>query len=251
MTKALNTNKQKKRDENGISIINPKGYFNAKLLLWLGAAPLGFLICMGLFIIPIGAPVFNVIYTGFISGYGFLLFILYRKGKIWGINGRWKPSILEDLKSIGKHDFLQTIGIMVGTIAACWLFFYTGINFLFPLNQRMTWLVIFTFTTFFGFYIAQYEATLLSNRKERIKNAQLKLTLIALLPFFIVTIFFAFLGSLSGMIGGIQGLIILAFVFSIGDLVKITSKSNALTAIFQSFLLQLLIGPQGALFALF
>ena len=38
-----------------------------------------------LFFIPLGKPVFNLIYVGFIGGYGILLLALYKRGKMPGV----------------------------------------------------------------------------------------------------------------------------------------------------------------------
>jgi hypothetical protein len=58
----------------------------------------------------------------------------------------------------------------------------------------------------------------------------------------------AAIGSLSGMIGGLQGLIILWGVLGFGNLVQAIGRRPWITAICMAVLLYWLILPQGVLF---
>jgi pimeloyl-ACP methyl ester carboxylesterase len=62
-------------------VINVNRFLWGKLLLWLGALPVAMVLGSLFFIIPLGKPVFNLIYVGFIGGYGILLLLLYKRGK--------------------------------------------------------------------------------------------------------------------------------------------------------------------------
>ena len=74
------------------------------------------------------------------------------------------------------------------------------------------------------------------------------MALIGLFPFLLYTLLMAALGSLSGMIGGLQGLIILWLVLAFGNLVQIVVHRPWITAVCMAVLLYWLILPQGVLF---
>jgi hypothetical protein len=72
--------------------------------------------------------------------------------------------------------------------------------------------------------------------------------MIGLFPFFLYTGFLAGLGSLSGVVGGVQGLVILALALAGQTLIHKLSKSPWFAALSAAFLLYWLILPQGVLF---
>ena len=73
--------------------------------------------------------------------------------------------------------------------------------------------------------------------------------LIGLLPFFLYGGFLALIGSLSGVIGAVQGLLILFLAISCGILFQKLGKNSLLTSLLQSFLIYWLILAQGVLFS--
>lgn len=79
-------------------------------------------------------------------------------------------------------------------------------------------------------------------------HSRLALNLIGLFPFFLYTILMAAIGSLSGMIGGLQGLVILWLVLAFGNLVQTIGRRSWVTALCMSIMLYWLILPQGVLF---
>ncbi|NTW45290.1 MAG: hypothetical protein HGB14_12895 [Anaerolineaceae bacterium] len=115
---------------------------------------------------------------------------------------------------------------------------------MFPINVRLVWLVIFTPFTALGFWIGLHEAQMLPQHR----GVQTALTLIGLFPFFLYTLLMAAIGSLSGMIGGFQGLIILWLVIAFGNFVQSLAHRPWMTAICMAVLLYWLILPQGVLF---
>jgi len=62
------------------------------------------------------------------------------------------------------------------------------------------------------------------------------------------TIFLASIGSLSGVIGGVQGLLILGLALTFGYLLRQITRRYWLVALCQALLLYWLILPQGVLF---
>lgn len=233
-----------------VKIINIKRFILIKLALWLLALP----ILVGLFalfiLIPIGVPVFNLIYVGFIGSYGILLILLYSRGKIPGAKGALKFHFQVNKTLLNKNTY---IGVMISLVLIfiSVIFANSGIYYVFPFNERFIWLLILTIFILPGFYIAQKESQYIKTSYP-IKNYYLAYsTLIGYIPFLILIIFYLALGSFSGMLGSIQGLIILFFVILGGMLIMKISNNVLLTMIFQAFLIQFLTLPTGVLFAFF
>lgn len=245
-------------DEEGISqkssieITNLRSFFWGKILLWLGALPVAAILGSIFFFIPLGKPVLNLIYVCFIGGYGILLFILYKWGKMPGVQGKL---ILKSTKSLNLDipasvpqkklkRILLTLGLTVAILTFTAAYTRTGWFYVFPINLRLIWLLIFTPFTALGFWIGLRESEMLSKKG----GTQLAQMLIGLFPFFLYTILMAALGSLSGMIGGLQGLVILWLVLTFGNLIQAISHRPWLTATCMAILLYWLILPQGVLF---
>ena len=223
-------------------IVNVSRFLWGKLLLWLGAIPVAAILGSLFFFIPLGKPVFNLIYVGFIGGYGVLLLILYKRGKIPGVQG--KLPFVTEKKPIEWKRMLLALGILVGMLILTAAYARTGWYYVFPINVRLVWLVIFTPFTALGFWIGLHEAQMLPQHR----GAQTALTFIGLFPFFIYTLLMATIGSFSGMIGGFQGLIILWLVLAFGKLIQSIGHRPWMTAISMAVLLYWLILPQGVLF---
>lgn len=233
-------------------VANLRRFLWGKLLLWLGALPVAAGLGSIFFFIPLGKPVLNLIYVGFIGGYGLLLSVLYGRGKMPGVQGRLWPGgslpfrfrqevarLARDWKRLGVV-LVITAGALLLTAA----YARTGWFYVFPINLRLVWLLIFTPFTAVGFWIGLKEAQMLPGWR----GAQEVLTLIGLLPFFLYTILMAVLGSLSGMIGGLQGLLILWLVLVFGSLIQAVGRRQWLAALCMAVLLYWLILPQGVLF---
>ena len=73
--------------------------------------------------------------------------------------------------------------------------------------------------------------------------------MVIVLPLFMLIILYAAINSLSGMIGSTYGLIILALSMATAFLLDRIGRNDIITTIIQGFLVQLLILPQGVLFA--
>lgn len=233
-----------------VRIESMRDFIVEKLKGWLIAIPFIIGIMAGLSIVPGGVPVFNLIYVAFIGGYGILYLIRYKKGKVGGLRGRLDSLIPEEDKTFNKGVFYGLVtAFLLGFFAV--LFANSGIYFVFPLNNRLIWLFISAFFTVPGYLIAQLEMKILNGTSESKPKHLLILNLIGLFPFFFYLILFLILRSYSGMLGGVQGVIIMLFVISSGYLVSKISKNLLLTAIFQSILIQMLVLPQGVLFGIF
>jgi pimeloyl-ACP methyl ester carboxylesterase len=227
----------------------------AKLWLWLGAIPIAILLTGLFFIFPLYLPVFNMIYVGFIGGYGILMLILYLLGRIPGISGKLKlkQNIEQKFFSQGKHKIWIGILFWVVVLSVTIIFTRAGLFFVIAPNQRLIWLAVFTPVTALGFWIGAREARMLEvfgrESGRRLRWSSTALSLIGLTPFFLYTIFMGILGSLSGMIGGLQGLLILTLVLLIGKVLNHFIPRFWIVSILQASLLYALVLPQGVLFA--
>ena len=231
-----------------------KRFLAFKTLFWLFSLPL----IIGLFslfmLIPIGVPVFNLIYVGFIGGYGLTLALVYRKGKMPGTEGIFQfKNLKSEIIELKQNKKLIIYGLLIfGLITVCTtLFARTGIYYVYPLNERIIWLILFTLFTIPGFLIGALEKEAVRTSKFDSPMNMVVLNLIGLFPFILFVILYIAIGSLSGMIGGIHGLIILVLVFLMGTLLYKKTRNILFTVICQSFLIQYLILPQGVLFGVF
>ncbi len=228
-----------------IQITNLRRFFTGKLLLWLGALPLGALLASLFFFLPIGLPTFNLIYVAFFGGYGILMWLLYRFGRLPGTQGRlpFANDIRTDQRSVW---FAVGVTVLVLIITAA--FARTGWFFVYPLNMRLLWLVLFSLPTALGFWIGICEIAMITEFAPGKPLPQVTGLLIGILPFFLYTAFLASIGSLSGVIGGLQGLLILGLALTFGYLLRQITNAHWITAICQALLLYGLILPQGVLF---
>jgi pimeloyl-ACP methyl ester carboxylesterase len=234
--------------EPPIQIVNVRRFLWAKYALWLAALPLIAGVFALFYVLPWDLPVFNLIYVGFIGGYGLLMRALYALGWVPGAEGRWRPG-LERSHAGSSRRMLTAIGVMTAVLLAATLYARSGWFAAPPTGTRLLWLVLFTPLTALGFRIGQREQAILDQAEPNSAAARWLLTLSGLLPFFLWSGFQLAIGSLSGLVGGAQGLIILAWVLASGALVQRITGRPWLTAIFASVLLYWLVLPQGVLFA--
>jgi len=263
--------KRLENEEHEAVVSEPKKFLWTKLLLWLGGSPIGALLC-GLFIlIPIDLPIFSLVYVGFIGGYGILLLILYLLGKMPGVTGRMRFGFqdleVEDEELLTKSTVFKiklkyllnkdgnwvkpVLALLAGAviISLSSLFVNTGLWYVFP-TSRIFWLIVFSFFTSIGFYVGLYEMKMMMRSLRKSKLILTLTTLIGFVPFFLLAIFYLILGSFSGMLGSFNGLVILGLSITVSILIQKITKNDYITAFIQAFLLQILILPQGVLFAL-
>ena len=235
-----------------IVITDVKRFLRVKLLFWLLALPLTAVLATLFFFIPLGIPVFNLIYVGFIGGYGLLLLPLYRLGHVPGTKGRL-PFSTGDTAHTERRTRTQRVLLAtgVGTVLLVFTAAYarTGWFYAPPTNVRLLWLILFMPVTALGFWIGLHEGEMLTLAAPGSIRPRIATTLIGLVPFFLWTLFLAAIGSLSGMVSGIQGLVILALVLAAGALLQRLAGRSWLAALLQSILLYWLILPQGVLFS--
>ncbi|NTU75649.1 MAG: alpha/beta hydrolase [Anaerolineaceae bacterium] len=236
------------RFPNGVEITRLKRFMWSKLALWLAALPLIGLIFFASIQIPLGVPVYNLIYVGFIGGYGLLMLLLYSIGRMPGTQGK-----LQFTMKFGRVDYLRIVLALAFNLillfALVWFarsgWFYTP-----PNGDRLIWVFIFAPVTALGFWFGQLEGDLISNTAPGRSLPQWLAGLNGLMPFFLWTILQAGLGSTSGMIGGLQGLLVLGIIILQGGITRRLTGLRWPGAICQALLLYLLVLPQGVLFSM-
>ena len=127
----------------------------------------------------------------------------------------------------------------------------TGLWFIFPTNARLIWLAITTPITAVGFYFWQAESCSLRNVKHAQLRSLVELDFIYIMPFILIIGLYTIIGSISGILGAIHGILILSFVIFAGNLSQSVGKNKGLSALFQAFLLQWILLPQCVLFTMF
>lgn len=233
----------------GFDILHPGKYLWKKLLLWLPAILLGVLV-MGIFLLlPLGNPVFNLLYVGFIGGYGLLLVFLYRLGRTPGTQGRllrWWNKPTSNLKRWFWVIFFNVILFCVVI-----LFYRTGQGLVPPVGERFVWVILLTPLTALGFWLGAIEDTALKNSFPRRGIYRFWALMIGLFPFFVRFILVAVLGSISGMVSAGIGLVLLFIVLIQGEITRHLLNNAWIAAIFQSLLLYIALMPQSVLFTPF
>ena len=233
-----------------IRVLDIRRFLWAKLSLWLAAVPLILLLGALLFFLPLPVPAFNLIYVGFIGGYGLLMMLLYGLGRMPATEGRLPFARMPARQQrAGPGRPLLAVGLTGGLLALTAAYANSGWFLVPPLGNRFLWLLLFSLPTALGFWIGLHEWGMLKQAAPRRLGPRLVAALIGLTPFFLWTLFQAAIGSLSGMVAGAQGLIILGLVLAHGALVQRIVGRPWLAAVLQAVLLYWLILPQGALFS--
>ena len=227
------------------SVTSLRRFLTAKLLLWLGAIPLALLLGAIIFFLPLNLPVFNLIYLLFIGAYGILLWYLYKVGHMPGTKGRLP---FEKVRPRPFGYSLLALIIAAALLALSAAYARTGFVYIFPVNDRLWWLLIFTPLAALGFWIGLHEYRIITRAAPQSLWPRLAVGLIGLTPFILYTLLLALLGSISGMIAGLLGLAVLGLVLVFGTLVLRLTGHPWLAAILQALWLFWLILPQGPLF---
>ncbi len=231
-------------------ITNVGKFLTGKLLLWLAALPFAALLTGVYFFLPLGVPVLNLIYVGLIGGYGMLMLLLYRVGRVPGFQGNLKTLLACDKpvdSPASRRGITLALAASLLIFAVTTAFAHTGWFYVFPLNQRVAWLALFIPPTALGFWFGLKEMQAIRQASSRAFD-RLALALIGFAPFFLWNAFLAAIGSLSGLIGGVQALLVLAWALIYGQVIRSARQPAWIAAVFQSLLLYWLLLPQGVLF---
>ena len=232
-----------------VTVINPKKLIWGKAWLWLIALPLSVLVMTVYVLIPLPSPTFNLIYGGFLGGYGLLMFLLYWFGKMPGVEGKIRQF---DLRSTPMKDgwrwaFLFNLALFL----AVTVLYRSGIGMAPPMGARFAWVLIFIPLTALGFWVGMLEADALSGAVPGKSGYRVLSTLISLFPFFLYLFLLVALASTSGVLASLTGLLVLAVSLLQGEVTRRLCGHPLVAAVLQALLIFWLILPSGALFAPF
>jgi hypothetical protein len=226
-------------------------FIKKKIVLWIVALPVLFILFMVFMVFPIGVPVFNLTYVGFIASYGIVLYRWYKKGKMPSVTGKFQLSLHNDFQHFKKRDLLPILIVGFGTLFTVLYIILSGIGEIFFMNARIIWIIVFTIFSFIGFLIGAKEVEMIQNSSNIPKKGSLILNIVNFLPFYLSLVLFAAIQSISGLLGAFQSLLILIIAILAGTIIQNLGKNSWMTAIFQAFLLQWAIASQSALFHFF
>jgi hypothetical protein len=149
-------------------------------------------------------------------------------------------------------QLIQGLGVVLMVMLLVTLYARSGIFVLFPLNFRLIWLFLFAIVTIPAYFISQLEQKWIFQMDNGNKQLTSSLhILIGYIPFILMAILYLILGSLSGLIGAVHGLIVIALVTILGNVLTKFINNLLIISIVQSFVLYYLVLPQTALFAFF
>jgi len=232
-----------------VTVSAPKKLVWAKLWLWLIALPLSGLV-MGLYVlIPLPSPTFNLIYGGFLGGYGLLMFLLYRFGRMPGVTGALRKAASRSPAL--PNGWRLAILFNIALFAAVTLLYRSGLGMAPPVGVRFAWVLIFLPLTALGFWLGMLEADALSSAAPGRPFYRVLSMLISLFPFYLYLILLLTLGSTSGVLGSLTGLLVLAASILQGEVTRRLSGNPLFAAILQALFIYWLILPTGALFVPF
>ena len=241
-------------EENAIKLIrlvNVKKFLWYKIPIWFGAIAIGGAIALIFLVIPIGVPIFTLVYACPLTGYGIIMLILFGIGKMPGLEGKWYPrvSLLKPLLDWKK----QLLTILVVSIINTLFAYYIDItwNNVLTSNIRLLWLFLLTAFATLGFYVKRQESNVI--RRARPGNYGLLVlnNIIFLTPFLLLMIVLAAAGVYFIFVDSLHGFLIFSLVVYTGGLIQIFSRNTFISACIQSFMLILLALPRTPLMEIF
>lgn len=225
-----------------------KKYLLRKLLLWLPAAVVAFVICCITVVCPFGSPVMNTPYMCFIAGYGLTMLVAYKKGQFKGVEGKL-PKISLNLRA-DRKTILSAAGIAIVICFSVWFILRATMYRLIPMNMRLFWVLFATVLMTVGYYVSGVEQDMLENFGADLK-VKLIYNMIQYVPLFLLVIFYMVLKSYSGMIGQIQNMLLMyIFCIPLGNYLKKKTGNRILGAVVSAFLFQTLMITSAALIAI-
>lgn len=155
--------REKNRGYNdGMRITSLKRFLKYKVLIWFAAIPIYIGLLLLFFTIPLGYPYISLIAVSSIGGYGILLILLHGRGKMPGTAGTLITDLRVNKKALDRNVLKASV-IAILLIFLSTIFAQTGLFYVFPLNDRLMWLIILTIFTIPGFYIMDQELKSFNN----------------------------------------------------------------------------------------
>jgi hypothetical protein len=230
-------------------IADPKKLIRGKLLLWLVALPLSAVVMALYVLIPLPSPTFNLIYGGFLGGYGLLMFLLYWFGRMPGVKGTVRQFKAQTVSRQKGWRWAWLFNLVL--FASVTILYRSGFGMTPPVGVRFAWVLIFIPLTALGFWIGMLESDAFAVAAPGKPIYRLLSLLISLLPFYLYLALLLALGSTSGVLGSLTGLLVLAASLLQGEITRKLSGNPFFAAILQALLIFWLILPSGALFSPF
>jgi hypothetical protein len=205
---------------------------------------------MGMYVlIPLPSPTFNLIYGGFLGGYGLLMFVLYWFGRMSGVTGALRRFTSKSPSM--PNGWMLAILFNIGLFSGVTLLYRSGLGMAPPVGVRFVWALIFIPLTALGFWLGMLEADALSIAAPGRLIYRILSVLISLLPFYLYLALLLALGSTSGVLGSLTGLLVLGLSLLQGGITRKLSGNALFSAVLQALLIYWLLLPSGALFVPF
>ncbi len=237
-------------NDRGPVLIDSKKYLLHKLLLWIPGLIVAFLLCSLFVVMPFGSPVMNLPYMVCIAGYGLVMLWAYRKGRFKGTEGKL-PGLGFKVKIGDGRAFAGGIAICALTCFFVWYVMRATMYRLIPLNFRLFYVLAAAVLMAAGYYVSGQESDMLDRAGASLK-VRVLYQLIQYVPLFLLVIFYLAIGSLSGMIGQIQNMVLMyIFCIPLGRFVEKLTGSRILGAMISAFTFQTLMITSAALIAMF
>jgi len=232
-------------------IINPKKYFSVKIPILLGGLGISAIIGFLLVLLPIGTPIFTLLYFCPVTGYGFMMLILYKTNRMPGYEGKWKSRIKESFKSITWINVLLGM-LFLGSVAFLLAYYFNGYMYnFFPRKTKVLWFFILLVLSPIGFYVLQLESEEIKTTFPEKSKYLFINYIIFLLPYIIGSLSVFLFGYFIFIPDAINNIILLVIVLLMGNLLQQIWRKPLFTALAQSFLFFFLLLPRGQLMAFF
>lgn len=230
-------------------LTRPKAFLLHKLLLWLPGILFALLLCSLCVLLPFGSPIMNIPYMCFISGYGLVMLIAYRKGCFHGTQGKLPKPTLCCKGSARQH--LITLFIVLFILAFLWAVLRLSMYRLMPVNARIFWLVLCAVLMTVGFYIGGAESDMLRAAGVSLRVRCLY-SIIQYIPLLLFVLFYLVIGSYSGLIGQLLNVMLMYILFvPLGSFLRRRTANRLLGAALTAFSFQAFMITSAALISLF
>jgi hypothetical protein len=177
------------------------------------------------------------------------MFLFYWFGKMPGVTGKIRQFNTQSItmKNGWRWAFLFNLALFISVT----ILYRSGIGMVPPVGVRFVWVLIFIPLTALGFWIGMLEADAFSVAAPGKPVYRTLSTLISLFPFYLYLALLLALGSTSGVLGSVTGLLVLAVSLLQGEVTRKLSGHPLFAAVLQALLIFWLILPAGALFTPF
>ncbi|MFA0814343.1 MAG: hypothetical protein ACC608_00985 [Anaerofustis sp.] len=230
----------KKRFEykNTQYIAFPEHFVKHKLIAWIPGLLGMVLFPLALYIIPINYPYNDIFRLTLICAYGILMYLLYKFTNFGNDLGKFL--FVSDPSKNAKGGLIggALVIILTGIISL------TGMTYLFSYLSKWLWIIIFSISCYFIFYIDEKERRLLADSKRKTLNLLLLNYLI--LP--IAVIIFALIGMYNTSFMVLLEIAILVFVLSTEQLLISINSPTRVNALIKTVLFQMLVFAQSTMF---